>query len=544
MSRRRPLLILAIVIVARSASCSARGSDAARGQQLPPTVAAVIDYQRILRDAAAARSIREQIETRRKAYQGEISKEEQRLHEADKEFAKQRSLLTPEAFAEKRQDFEEDVSEVQRLVQQRRRELDRAAEVALNEVKTALIEIVTGIAEERGFNLVLPSSEVLFFARRIDLTEEVLAKLDAMLPDVVVAASRRIGHGRWALLRAARAVRARRARGHRRGAPLRRRSRSADPRRRIARPMRRRDQITFLDNPRYLAQARGTRAAACLVRPAHADRLPDGVARLITDEPYRGYAQDRRRASIPRRQRLAPTIRRGRRLRPARRSTRAPGSARAAGSPAGAVIEARRRDRAALPDRRQRRDRRRRAAGRRLHGRAGRHAQPLPDRRARGDPCRRAHRPGRLRLRAWAPAGHLKVPQVGRVLIDDDVEIGANTTIDRGSSGDTVIGRGCKIDNLVMIAHNVRLGPHCIVVAQSGISGSTQIGAGSMLAAQVGITGHLTLGPSVRLAARSAVIRDLPGGDTYGGVPAVPIRPVAPPGGGHQAPGQKKGSEG
>jgi outer membrane protein len=96
-------------------------------------------------------------------------------------------VLTPEAFAEKRRAFEEDVSEVQRLVQQRRRQLDQVAEVALNEVKTALIEIVTGIAEERGFNLVLPSSEVLFFARKIDLTEEVLAKLDARLPDVVVS---------------------------------------------------------------------------------------------------------------------------------------------------------------------------------------------------------------------------------------------------------------------------------------------------------------------------------------------------------------------
>jgi Skp family chaperone for outer membrane proteins len=186
MSRHRALLFLTIVVVGLGFAL-AGASDAARAQQLPPAVAAVIDYQRILRDAAAARSIRQQIESRRKAYQGEISKEEQRLYEADKEFAKQRSVLTPEAFAEKRQAFEEDVSEVQRLVQQRRRELDRVAEVALNEVKTALIEIVTGIAEERGFNLVLPSSEVLFFARKIDLTEEVLAKLDAMLPDVVVA---------------------------------------------------------------------------------------------------------------------------------------------------------------------------------------------------------------------------------------------------------------------------------------------------------------------------------------------------------------------
>ena len=186
MSRQRPLLMLIIVTVVLGLGF-ARATDAARAQQLPPAVAAVIDYQRILRDAAAARSIREQIETRRKAYQSEISKEEQRLYETDKAFAKQRSLLTPEAFAEKRKAFEKDVSEVQRLVQQRRRELDRVTEIALNEVKDALIEIVTGIAEERGFNLVLPSSEVLFFARKIDLTEEVLAKLDAKLPDVVVS---------------------------------------------------------------------------------------------------------------------------------------------------------------------------------------------------------------------------------------------------------------------------------------------------------------------------------------------------------------------
>ena len=160
--------------------------DEAQAQKLPPTVAAVIDYQRILREAAAARSIRGQIEVRRKTYQEEISKEEQRLHEADKEFAKQRSLLTAEAFTEKRREFEQDVAEVQRLVQERRRELDNVAAVALNQVKEALIEVVTSIADERGFNLVLPSSEVLFFARRIDLTEEVLAKLDSRLPEVRV----------------------------------------------------------------------------------------------------------------------------------------------------------------------------------------------------------------------------------------------------------------------------------------------------------------------------------------------------------------------
>jgi outer membrane protein len=174
-----------VLIVLTALGCLQPWQDnGAAAQKLPTAVAAVIDYQRILRDAAAARSIRDQIEARRTAYQEEISQEEQRLHEADKAFAKQRSVLTPEAFAEKRREFEQDVAEVQRLVQERRRELDRLSAAALNEVKEALIEIVTNMAEERGFNLVLPSSEVLFFARTLDLTEEVLAALDARLPEV------------------------------------------------------------------------------------------------------------------------------------------------------------------------------------------------------------------------------------------------------------------------------------------------------------------------------------------------------------------------
>lgn len=177
-----PVLAFLLALVAALAWPAAD----ARAQQLPTTVAAVIDYQRILREATAARSIREQIEERRKVYQDEISLEERRLQEADQAFARQRSLLTPEALAEKRREFENEVVDVQRLVQERRRELDRASALALNEVKKELIEIVTGIAEQRGFNLVLPSSEVLFFARQIDLTEEVLAQLDARLPQVQV----------------------------------------------------------------------------------------------------------------------------------------------------------------------------------------------------------------------------------------------------------------------------------------------------------------------------------------------------------------------
>ncbi len=122
---------------------------------------------------------------------------------------------------------------------------------------------------------------------------------------------------------------------------------------------------------------------------------------------------------------------------------------------------------------------------------------------------------------ALGPA-HGKVPQLGRVLIGDDVEIGANTTIDRGALGDTVIGSGTKIDNLVQIAHNVVIGEHCVIVAQSGISGSAVLGHHVVVAAQSGITGHLTIGAGARLAARTAVIGDLPGGEDYGGQPALP----------------------
>jgi Skp family chaperone for outer membrane proteins len=155
-------------------------------QRLPSAVAAVIDYQRIFKDAKAARAITDQVESRRRMYQEEIAKEEQRLHEADKELARQRSVLTPEAYAERRRDFETQVVEVQRMVQERRRQLDQAKAVALNEVRSAVIEIVGELSDVRGFNLVLPTSGVLLFSPQIDLTNEVLSRLDARLPNVKV----------------------------------------------------------------------------------------------------------------------------------------------------------------------------------------------------------------------------------------------------------------------------------------------------------------------------------------------------------------------
>ncbi len=119
---------------------------------------------------------------------------------------------------------------------------------------------------------------------------------------------------------------------------------------------------------------------------------------------------------------------------------------------------------------------------------------------------------------------HLKVPQVGHVLIHDDVEIGANTTIDRGALGPTVIGRGTKIDNLVQLGHNVVIGEHCILVSQSGVAGSTKMGSYVTIAGQAGVAGHLKLGNRVIISAQSGVMNHIPEGEKWFGSPATPDR--------------------
>jgi UDP-3-O-[3-hydroxymyristoyl] glucosamine N-acyltransferase len=125
---------------------------------------------------------------------------------------------------------------------------------------------------------------------------------------------------------------------------------------------------------------------------------------------------------------------------------------------------------------------------------------------------------------APTPKGLIKVPQLGRVIIHDNVEIGSGTCIDRGAGPDTVIGMGTKIDNLVQIGHNVTIGNHCVIVAQCGIAGSVSIGDGTMLGGQVGVSGHLHIGSGARVAAQSGIISDIPAGAAYGGYPAVPVR--------------------
>ena len=126
----------------------------------------------------------------------------------------------------------------------------------------------------------------------------------------------------------------------------------------------------------------------------------------------------------------------------------------------------------------------------------------------------------------YEPVGgkHIKVDQVGIVVVEDDVEIGANTTVDRARFGKTIIGEGSKVDNLVQIGHNVQIGKHCLVISQSGVAGSSKIGNYVTVAAQSGVAGHLKIGDQVVLAARAGVTKSLKDGVVYGGYPARPIR--------------------
>lgn len=121
-------------------------------------------------------------------------------------------------------------------------------------------------------------------------------------------------------------------------------------------------------------------------------------------------------------------------------------------------------------------------------------------------------------------AVQVKIPHVGTVVIEDDVEVGANTTIDRATIGETRIGAGTKIDNLVQIAHNVRVGRNCVMAAHTGISGSVTIGDGAQFGGRAGVADHVTIGAGARVGAAAGVMKDIPDGETWGGMPARPIR--------------------
>ena len=273
--------------------------------------------------------------------------------------------------------------------------------------------------------------------------------------------------------------------------------------------------VSFLDNRRYVPVFVASRAGACVVQPDLAAKAPAGMALLLTDEPYRAYARIARafypvmppEAGVSRAAIVHPTARLAGscRVEPgavigerAEIGERTLIGATAAIGP-GVVIG----DDCII------------GAGATVsHSLIGSRVNIYPGARIGQDGFGFAMGPG----------GHLKVPQLGRVIIEDDVEVGANTTIDRGAGPDTVIGAGTKIDNLVQIGHNCRIGQRCLLMSQVGISGSTHVGAFVAAGGQAGITGHLQIGAGARIAAQSGVIRDVEPGGTVCGSPALPVK--------------------
>lgn len=273
--------------------------------------------------------------------------------------------------------------------------------------------------------------------------------------------------------------------------------------------------LTFLDNRNYRAQLRTTAAGAAIVAADEAGNVPEGTVALIAAEPYRAFALVA--------QAFYPDV------------------VGEAGVHESAVIAAD----AALGEGCRIGARVVIGAGARLgNGVSVGAGTVIGDGVEIGEDCRIGDQvslshcligprtvihPG-VRVGqdgfGFAPSasGHVKVPQIGRALIGADCDIGANTTIDRGSMQDTVIGDNCWIDNLVQIAHNVQMGRGCVIAAMTGISGSTRLGDFVTMGGQVGMAGHLNIGSGARIAAKSGVMSDVGAGETVCGAPAMPIK--------------------
>jgi UDP-3-O-[3-hydroxymyristoyl] glucosamine N-acyltransferase len=277
------------------------------------------------------------------------------------------------------------------------------------------------------------------------------------------------------------------------------------------------DHVTFFDNRKYLALLPKLRAGACLVSSEFAGRLPATTAALLTKAPYRGFALALRLfypdALLPKSARPGGPIG----VDPAARLEQ--GVEVEPGAIIGPEAEVGRGSRIAAGA----------VIGYRC--RVGRDCYIGP-----GASLMHALVGNRVIIHAGArigqdgfgfamgSQGHFKVPQIGRVIIQDDVEIGANTGIDRGALKDTVIGEGTKIDNLVQIGHNVVIGRHCIIVGQVGISGSTELGDFVVMGGQAGIAGHLKVGHGAQIAGASHPKDDVPAGARMVGTPALPIK--------------------
>jgi UDP-3-O-[3-hydroxymyristoyl] glucosamine N-acyltransferase len=275
--------------------------------------------------------------------------------------------------------------------------------------------------------------------------------------------------------------------------------------------------LTFLDNRKYMPQLAETRAAACLIAPAFADRVPPRTAALVLKAPYRGFAMALQLFYPDALQPKAAMVAAGEPL--------VHPSARVA---AGALVEP-----GAVIGREA-------EVGRGTTVAAG---ALIGYRVVVGEGCyigpgvSLAHAivGNRVILHAgvrigqdgfgfaMGPQGHLKVPQIGRVILHNDVEIGANSCVDRGALKDTVIGEGTKIDNLVQIGHNVVIGKHCMIVSQTGISGSTELGDFVVMGGQSGAVGHIKVGSGAQIAGGGHAKDDVPAGARMGGTPAVPM---------------------
>jgi UDP-3-O-[3-hydroxymyristoyl] glucosamine N-acyltransferase len=273
--------------------------------------------------------------------------------------------------------------------------------------------------------------------------------------------------------------------------------------------------VSFLDNRRYVEALKATRAGAVLVHPALASHVPAGTVAIRTSQPYLAWA---RVAALfhP-----APPVRPGAHpsavIDPTAQVDPTAEIGPLAVIEAGAEIGPRCRigPLAVIgPGVVLGADCRVGAGASLSHALVGARCSFYPGSRIGQDGFGFA--PG--------PCGFTSVPQLGRVLVGDDVEVGANSTIDRGSSQDTVIGAGSRIDNLVQIGHNVRLGRCCVVVGQVGISGSTVLGDFVQLGGQAGVTGHLTIGDGARVGAQSGVMADVPAKAEVVGSPAMPAR--------------------
>lgn len=256
------------------------------------------------------------------------------------------------------------------------------------------------------------------------------------------------------------------------------------------------DHLSFFDNVKYLDAFSTSKAGACFVRPRFVGQAPEGMALLVTDEPYTAYAKaaqlfypDTFEPYISAHAHIAPSAQLGEGCRIEAGAWIGEGVVIGKGCRIGANTTI-------------------------SHAIIGDHVQ--------------IHRGVHIGTDGfgYAPSEHglIKVPQLGRVIIGDGVEIGSNTCIDRGSGPDTVIGTGAKIDNLVQIGHNCTIGAYAVIVSQVGIAGSAHIGDGVQIGGQTGISGHITIGPRARIAAQSGVMRDIPTGETFGGSPAVPVK--------------------